>query len=87
MFVQRFFEFVHATQNVAEIHDFVHKLMKSNFIQDKAAKLQLVKNLMQCFHGLEGVEDELSLISILTIILQRLMPEESELVSMQNTND
>lgn len=38
LFNQRFFEFVHLTENVQEIHDFVAKLMSSNFIQDMKAQ-------------------------------------------------
>jgi len=39
LFVQRFFEFVHMTASVAEIHDFVSKMMQSDFIKDREAKI------------------------------------------------
>jgi len=84
LFVQRFFEFVHLTSNVAEMHDFVNKLMNSEFIADRDAKIQLISNLMNCFTGLEGVEDELILISVLDIILQRLIPDDEEMYSDQD---
>jgi len=35
LFTQRFFEFVHMTKNFSEIHDFVQKLMCSDYIQNK----------------------------------------------------
>jgi hypothetical protein len=49
LFIQRFFEYVHMTKSVEEIHDFVNKLMQSDFISDRRAKVQLVKNLVMCF--------------------------------------
>jgi len=52
--------------------------MKSEFISDRQAKVQLVKNLVACFQGLEGIDDELVLISILDLILKRLVPSESD---------
>ena len=39
LFTQRYFEFVHQTQNVSEIHDFVNKLMNSDFIDGYDAKV------------------------------------------------
>jgi hypothetical protein len=39
LFTQRFFEFVHMTKNVSEIHDFVHQLMGSELVKDKTAKV------------------------------------------------
>ena len=39
LFTQRFFEFVHMTKNVSEIHDFVHQLMSSELVKDKTAKV------------------------------------------------
>ena len=42
LFTQRFFEFVHITKNFAELHDYVHFIMASDFIQDRAGKLQLI---------------------------------------------
>ena len=84
LFIQRFYEFVHITNNVAEIHDFVDKLMASDFIKDKEAKVQLINNLINCFTGLEGIEDELILISVLNIILQRLIPDDEEMYADAN---
>jgi hypothetical protein len=74
LFTQRFFEFTHMTKNVSEIHDFVNQLMRSDMIGTRLAKIQLVTNLSNCFDGLEGHDEELVLISILQIILQRLKP-------------
>ena len=51
--------------------------MKSEFIGDRQAKVQLVQNLVGCFQGLEGIDDELVLISILDLILKRLVPQEA----------
>jgi hypothetical protein len=80
LFTQKFFEFVHQTQNVSEIHDFANKLMISEFIDSFESKVQLVKNLCTCFKELDGIDDELTLISILSIILKRTMPEEDDSV-------
>jgi FtsZ-binding cell division protein ZapB len=66
------------TKNVSEIHDFVHQLMSSDLINDKMAKVQLVRNLANCFDGLEGSDEELILISILQIILSRLQPQDED---------
>jgi hypothetical protein len=83
LFTQRFFEFAHMTKNVSEIHDFVRKIMESEEINSsRDAQVQLIKNLCVCFKGLDGIDDELTLISILTIILQRIMPESDELIEV-----
>ena len=52
--------------------------MNSDFIDGYDAKVQLVKNLCSCFKELHGIDDELALISILSIILKRTMPEPEE---------
>ena len=86
LFTQRFFEFAHMTKNVSEIHDFVNKMMMDEDINaTKEAQVQLIENLCSCFTGLQGIDDELVLISLLTIMLQRLMPEKDELVDQQET--
>jgi hypothetical protein len=70
LFTQRFFEFAHMTKNVSEIHDFVGKLMANEDINSShESEVQLIKNLCICFQGLEGIDDELILISLLTIML------------------
>ena len=52
--------------------------MKSEFIADRQAKVQFVQNLVACFQGLEGIDDELVLISILDLILKRLVPSDAD---------
>ena len=52
--------------------------MSSDFIDGYDAKVQLVKNLCSCFKELHGIDDELALISILSIILKRTMPDPDE---------
>lgn len=78
LFIQRFYEFVHMTKNVEEIHDFVQKLMKSDYLTDRDSKIQFIKNMLLCFQGLEGIDDELIMISILDIILNRLIPQDDD---------
>ena len=81
LFTQRFFEFAHLTKNVNEIHDFVNKLLASEQINEKREyQVQLIRNLCSCFQGLDGTDDEIILVSTLTIILQRNMPEDDELI-------
>jgi len=63
-----------------EIHDFVDKIMKTNeFTENRVQKVKLISNLTNTFQGLEGINDELILISILTIILQRYSPDDDDL--------
>lgn len=63
-----------------EIHDFVDKIMKTNeFTENRIQKVKLISNLTNTFQGLEGINDELILISILTIILQRYSPDDDDL--------
>jgi hypothetical protein len=76
LFVQRFYEHVHITKNFAEIHDYVHKLMTSEFVKDRRAKVQLINNLLKGFTGLSGDNDEIVLTSILNLILKRFIPDE-----------
>ena len=86
LFTQRFFEFVHMTKNFSEIHYFVNKFMHSEEINSsKESQVQLIRNLCGCIIGLDGIDDELILISILTIMLQRIMPEKDELIEQQDS--
>jgi len=78
LFVQRFIEFVHLTENTQELHDFVAKLMSSNFIINKEAQIQFVKNMMGSVTGAKGIEDDLTFLSIFEIILSRLIPEDDD---------
>jgi endonuclease III-like uncharacterized protein len=70
-FVQRFYEFIQSTKDASELQNFVEKLVTSEFIKEKEAKLQLVKNLTRCFISLDSMEDEIMLINILSGILQK----------------
>lgn len=80
LFIGRFFEFTHNTNQMKEIHDFVDKIMKTNeFTENRVQKVKLISNLTNTFQGLEGINDELILISILTIILQRYSPDDDDL--------
>lgn len=82
LFIQRFLEFVHLTENVQEIHDFVAKLMSSNFIVDLEAQRQFVDNMMKAVAGVRGIEDDLIFLRVFEVILCRLVPEdEDELVA------
>ena len=82
LFIQRFLEFVHLTENVQEIHDFVAKLMSSNFIVDLEAQRQFVDNMMRAVAGVRGIEDDLIFLRVFEVILCRLVPEdEDELVA------
>lgn len=83
LFTQRFFEFIHMTKNFFEIHEFVNKLMQSEMIKSRQAKVQLVKNLLVGFLGLKGDDDELVLTSILNLIIQRLIPDEEDFSTSQ----
>ena len=76
LFTQRFFEFIHITKNFSEIHDFVQKLMESEYVGTYESKVQLIKNLLKGFVGLKGDQDEIVLTSILNLIIQRLLPED-----------
>lgn len=63
-----------------EIHDFVDKIMNTKeFTENRIQKIKLIANLTNTFQGLEGINDELILISILTIILQRYSPDDDDL--------
>lgn len=42
LFTQRFNEFINMTESFSEIHDYVHKLMISDFVKDKTSKKQLI---------------------------------------------
>jgi hypothetical protein len=69
------------TKNVSEIHDFVGKLVANEEINEShESKVQHIRNICLCFQGLEGIDDELILISVLTIMLQRIMPEKDEII-------
>ena len=59
--------------------------MNSEFIDGHDSKVQLVRNLCICFKELEGIDDELTLISILSIILKRTMPEDDDSVNKLNS--
>ena len=76
LFVQRFFEFVNQSSNFIEIHDYVHMLMKQESITHFEAKVKLIRNLLDGFLGLEGDDDDLVLIAILNLVIQRLVPGE-----------
>lgn len=84
LFTQRFFEFVHLTKTFSEIHDFVHKLLKDSYIKDKAAKVQLIENLLSGFIGLQGDDDELVLIQILNLILQNKVIDNDDSFGSEN---
>lgn len=84
LFAQRFFEYVRGTKNFSEIHTFVHDLMGQDYTKDRENKVKLIKNLVEGFTGLKGDDDELILISILSLIIQRLIPEEED--SLQASN-
>jgi hypothetical protein len=58
------------------MHDFVQKLMESDFINNKEGKIQLIKNLVRGFVGLKGFDDEIVLTQVLNLIIQRLIPED-----------
>ena len=60
-FTQRFYEYIHITKHFSEMHDFVQKLMESEFISSKEGKIQLIKNLVSGFVGLTGFDDEIVL--------------------------
>lgn len=61
LFTQRFYEYIHITKHFSEMHDFVQKLMESEFISGKEGKIQLIKNLVSGFVGLTGFDDEIVL--------------------------
>ena len=70
------------TENVQELHDFVAKLMSSNFIVDLEAQRQFVDNMMKAVAGVRGIEDDLVFLRVFEVILCRLAPEdEDELVA------
>jgi hypothetical protein len=77
LFVQRFFEFVNQSSNFIEIHDYVHMLMKQESITHFDAKVKLIRNLLDGFLGLDGDDDDLILIAILNLIIQRLVPADA----------
>jgi hypothetical protein len=70
-FVQRFYEFIQSTKDASELQNFVEKLVTSEFIKEKEAKLQLLKNFTRCFISLDSMEDEIMLINIFSGILQK----------------
>lgn len=76
LFTQRFNEFINMTECFSEIHDYVHKLMISDFVKDKNSKLQLINNLLKGFTGLQGDNDEIILTSILNLIIKRNIPDD-----------
>ena len=78
LFSQRFFEFVRGTKNFSEIHSFVHDLMNQDNLKDRESKVKFIKNICNGFTGLSGDNDELILISILSLIIQRLIPDEED---------
>jgi len=51
--------------------------MNSEYISNKQAKIQLVINLCKGFAGLEGADDEVVLTSILSLIVQRMIPGDN----------
>jgi hypothetical protein len=57
---------------------FVHDLMGQEYTKDRENKISLVRNLVDGFTGLSGDNDELILISILSLIIQRLIPDEED---------
>lgn len=62
-------------KNFAEVHDYVNMLMKQESLLTFGAKVDLIRNLLHGFLGLEGDDDELVLISILKLVISRLLPE------------
>lgn len=58
--------------------------MGQDYTKDRESKVKLIKNLVEGFTGLKGDDDELILISILSLIIQRLIPEEED--SLQASN-
>ena len=76
LFTQRFYEYIHVTKHFSEMHDFVQKLMESEFIATHDGKVQLIKNLLMGFVGLSGFDDEIVLTQVLNLIIQRLIPED-----------
>jgi len=52
--------------------------MGQDYTKDRESKVKLIKNLVEGFTGLKGDDDELILISILSLIIQRLIPEEED---------
>lgn len=64
------------TECFSEIHDYVHKLMISDFMKDRNSKLQLIKNLLKGFTGLQGDNDEIIMTSILNLIVKRNIPDD-----------
>lgn len=80
LYIQRFFEFVHLTENVQEIHDFVAKLMSSNFIVDILAQKQFVDNMMRSVAGVHGIENDLIFLRVFEVILSRLIPEDDDVL-------
>jgi hypothetical protein len=76
LFIQRFNEFINMTESFSEIHDYVHKLMTSDFVKDRQSKKQLIQNLLKGFVGLQGDNDEIILTSILNLIIKRNIPND-----------
>jgi hypothetical protein len=51
-------------------------LMRSNFTVERASRVKLIEDLVNGFTGLSGDDDELILIAVLNLMIQRLIPEE-----------
>ena len=50
--------------------------MRSNFTVERASRVKLIEDLVNGFTGLSGDDDELILIAVLNLMIQRLIPEE-----------
>lgn len=57
---------------------FVHDLMGQEYTKDRENKIKLIRSLIDGFTGLSGDNDELILISILSLIIQRLIPDQED---------
>jgi len=58
--------------------------MSQEHLKDRDNKVKFVRSLCDGFTGLSGDNDELILISILSLIIQRLIPDEEDSLQVSN---